>query len=63
MAKPDEYRFVAHTFDLRVGGKQYCTTCGLIGLNNDFTAWAIRMGCNHKDHPSYGNKRYDYTHI
>jgi hypothetical protein len=64
MAEPKEkYEFVAHTFDLRVGGKQWCTGCGLVGLNNAFTDWAVRMGCNHRLHPSYDNKRYELTKI
>lgn len=53
----------AHSFELRVGGKQYCSNCGLIALNNPFTDWAIRMGCRHKDHSQYENKRYDLTKL
>lgn len=28
-----------------------CKHCGLIYLKNDFTRWAIRMGCNNRYHP------------
>lgn len=35
----------------------YCVSCGLINMKNEFSEWAVRMGCNHKDHPSYENKR------
>lgn len=59
MADKERYEHEAHDFSLRVGGKQYCVKCGLVGLNNAFTDWAVRMGCNHRDHPSYANKRYD----
>jgi hypothetical protein len=54
----EEYKYEAHNFSLRVGGKQWCVKCGLVGLRNDFTDWAVRTGCNYKDHSSYANKRY-----
>lgn len=37
--------------------KTYCQGCGLVRLNNDFTAWAIRYGCNNRDHPNYEQAR------
>ena len=37
--------------------KTYCQSCGLIRLNNEFTEWAIRNGCNNRDHPNYENAR------
>lgn len=37
--------------------KPYCLNCGLVKLNNEFTAWAIRMGCNNQDHPQYEQQR------
>lgn len=30
-----------------------CKHCGLLTLRNELTDWAIRMGCNAKDHPDY----------
>jgi hypothetical protein len=30
-----------------------CNACGLIFLGNPFSAWAIRLGCNHEEHPDY----------
>jgi hypothetical protein len=63
MVEREEYNYEAHNFSLRIGGKQYCVKCGLFGLNNAFSDWAVRMGCNHRDHPSYANKRYDTTKL
>lgn len=61
----EKYEYEQHTFqtDCRVGGKQFCLSCGLLALNNDFTSWAIRMGCKHKLHSSYANKRYENTKL
>ena len=63
MAERDKYEYEAHDFKLRLGGKAYCVKCGLFSLNNTFTDWAVRIGCNHKDHPSYDNKRYETTKL
>lgn len=35
---------------------QYCINCGLIYLKNELTEWAVRQGCNYKEHVSYKNK-------
>lgn len=59
----DPYRMEAHSFTTRVGGKVCCSKCGLVALNNAFTDWAVRMGCNNRDHPSYSSKRYDTTKL
>lgn len=61
--KPEPYTFEPHKFERRAGGKVFCTFCGLFQLNNDFTAWSMRMGCNHRDHPGYANKRYELTKL
>ena len=37
--------------------KKYCQKCGLVALNNDFTSWAIKNGCNNSDHPQYEVQR------
>lgn len=49
----EPYKFESHSFSKHVAGKQCCSKCGLLALNNDFTYWAIKMGCNNSDHPSY----------
>lgn len=46
---------------LKGTGKHYCLGCGLIDLNNDFTSWAIKKGCNNKEHPQYSSMRKKYT--
>lgn len=38
-----------------------CQHCGLVYLNNPFTAWAIRKGCNSADHPEFQGTRQKYT--
>ena len=30
-----------------------CSNCGLLTFRNEFTAWCIRNGCNHAEHPRY----------
>jgi hypothetical protein len=42
-----------HSFKGRVAGKQYCIYCGLVSLNNPFTDWCIRKGCEHEANPGY----------
>lgn len=61
--KPEPYKMEPHEFKHRAGGKLYCTYCGLFALSNEFTNWSIRMGCNHRDHPQYESKRYEYTRL
>lgn len=31
----------------------FCKHCGLLYLNNKFTKWSIRMGCNNIYHSDY----------
>jgi len=38
-----------------------CQHCGLVYLKNEFTAWAIRMGCNANDHSGYAAARQKFT--
>lgn len=63
--KKSPYKFEAHSFktDLRIAGKQYCQHCGLLALNNEFTSWAIKYGCNNEDHPTYDAMRKKYTRL
>ena len=49
----EKYKFKAHSFTKRIVGKQYCSSCGLLSLNNDFTRWAVKMGCNNSLHPNH----------
>lgn len=30
-----------------------CAHCGLVRLKNDLTAFAVKHGCDHRDHPGY----------
>jgi hypothetical protein len=50
-----------HTFDREIVGKAYCSYCGLLKLNNKFTQWAIKIGCDNRNHPDYEKKRKEYT--
>jgi hypothetical protein len=40
-----------------------CKYCGLVYLNNDFTRWAVKMGCNNNDHPGYAAARLKFTRV
>ena len=54
----DEYKFDPHSPKKRKNiSWPVCSKCGLIYLRNDFTDWAIKMGCNNNDHPNYERER------
>ena len=60
--RPDEirvpkYTMVPHTFKSKISGKDVCSNCGLMRLNNPFTKWAVRMGCENDLHPAYKSER------
>lgn len=56
------YTYEAHSFQKRKGMPQLvCVHCGLVNLNNDFTRWAIRMGCNNNEHPDLQKMRHKFT--
>ena len=38
-----------------------CRNCGLVYLNNAFTAWAIKVGCNNNEHPDIDAMRHKFT--
>lgn len=63
--RKDPYKFDPHVFrnDIRAGGKQYCLKCGLLALNNEFTSWAIKMGCDNESHSDYPKARHKYTKL
>lgn len=50
-----------HTFDRTIANIAYCSKCGLVYLNNDFTRWCIKRGCNYSDDPIYAQARIRYT--
>lgn len=49
------YKMINHSWRTSNFGKQYCSTCGLVALNNKITGWCIDKGCNHEDHPQYNS--------
>lgn len=52
--KKDTYKMKGHSFQILKGtGKQFCTSCGLVALNNQITQWCINKGCNYSDHPQF----------
>ena len=62
LKKKEPYKMEGHSFvPLKHVGKQYCRKCGLIALNNDFSQWCVRMGCNAEDHPQYASTRHRFT--
>ena len=51
-----------HAFDKRKYMPwQVCRHCGLVLLNNDFTCWMVKRGCNAVDHPEFAAARIRYT--
>ncbi len=51
------YKYVGHSFTpLKGVGKQYCTNCGLLSLNNGISRWCVDKGCNYDVHSSYKSK-------
>lgn len=62
MTEREPYKFEPHNFNARkIAGKPYCCHCGLVALNNEFTRWAVKMGCNNGDHPQHDTVRKSYT--
>lgn len=60
--KNETYKIEAHSFvSLKQVGRQYCRKCGLIAVNNELSQWAVRMGCNYSDHPSYQATIHRFT--
>lgn len=55
----EQYKMEPHSFkeECRIVGKPYCSKCGLVALNNDFTRWSIDKGCLSELHPQYNSKR------
>lgn len=53
----EPYKFEPHNPKGKIVGKDYCVKCGLLYLRNEFTQWAIKMGCNNEDHPQHAQIR------
>jgi hypothetical protein len=51
---PEPYEKIGHQWGKERGFTvQVCLSCGLIGMQNPLTDEAIRLGCDHKYHPSW----------
>lgn len=57
----ETYQMKGHSFNKNVSGKSYCSNCGLIALNNDFTRWCIDKGCYADLHPQYESTKRRLT--
>lgn len=54
----DVFKYEAHSPKKRKHvAWSVCSKCGLIYLNNDFTRFSIKNGCNSNDHPGYAKAR------
>lgn len=53
----EKYKYEGHSFSRSIAGKKYCTRCGLIALNNEFSRWSVDKGCLNNLHPSYKAQR------
>lgn len=53
----EPYKMKGHSFiPLKGVGKHYCSSCGLVALNNPISDWCVNTGCNYKDHAQYESK-------
>lgn len=53
----EKYKLVSHRWSpLRGVGKQYCTSCGLVRLNNAISDWCVGRGCEYDLHSQYTSK-------
>lgn len=59
----EQYEKEPHSFTLNVGHWPVCIKCGLVMMKNPFSDWAVKMGCNNKDHPSYESVRRKHTSL
>lgn len=56
------YKMVGHTWkSSKHIPKQFCSGCGLLRLNNDFTRWSIDKGCLNEFHPGFLSARKRYS--
>ena len=55
--KKEKYSYEPHSFTQKSVGKDVCSKCGLMALNNPFSKWAVKMGCKNDLHPAYKSKR------
>ena len=64
MQKADDYEYVPHNFVKRkFMAWSACQSCGLVSLNNLFTEWSVKKGCDNRYHPSYKSARNKYTEL
>lgn len=52
---------IQHHFNKKIKGIVYCGNCGLVYLNNDFTRWCVKRGCDYDEHPEYHKVRIRFT--
>ena len=58
------YKLVGHAwYDPKRISYPVCKNCSLIYMNNPFSQWAIRMGCNYKEHLNYNSSLKKFTSI
>ena len=59
VGKKPKYKYIPHgPWKAMKGiGKQQCEKCGLVNLNNAFTEWSIKKGCDSYLHVSYKQMR------
>lgn len=62
--KQEDYKYEAHNFKkIKQVPWGVCVRCGLVTLNNKFTAWSVDKGCNSRYHPSYESARHRFTKL
>lgn len=52
-----QYKVEPHSFHKKMLHWQYCSKCGVLRMKNGFSEWAVKMGCNYHEHPSYESQR------
>lgn len=63
MEEPEVYKMEAHNWGHKIGHWPVCQKCGLIMMKNDFSDWAVRIGCFNRLHPSYDSVRRKNTNL
>jgi len=60
----DSFEYIPHNFVKRKFMPWLCCRgCGLLSLNNPFTEWAIKKGCDNFYSPAYKATRAKYTEL
>lgn len=55
--KKETYKYEPCSLTKTIAGKPYCSKCGTVYLNNEFSRWSIDKGCLSDIHPSFKAKR------